>query len=75
MDEGAAKILCVANHSAASRLFGDRISAQGPRHAVAPRRAQNALCGPIPGVFLTRTLRVNLDPLSLVYYLGTKFRI
>jgi hypothetical protein len=30
----------IANHSAASQLFGDRISAPGPRHAVASRKAK-----------------------------------
>jgi hypothetical protein len=38
------ELFCIADHSAASPLllplFGDRISAPGPRHAVAPRRAQ-----------------------------------
>jgi hypothetical protein len=34
------ELFCIANHSAASQLFGDRISAPCPRHAVAPRRAQ-----------------------------------
>jgi hypothetical protein len=33
------ELFCITDHSAASPLFGDRISAPGPRHAVAPRRA------------------------------------
>ena len=38
--EWTAKLFCIANHSAASQLFVDRISAPCPWHAVAPRRAQ-----------------------------------
>ena len=34
------ELFCIANHSAASQLFVDRISAPCPWHAVAPRRAQ-----------------------------------
>ena len=34
------ELFCIANHSAASQLFGDRISAPCPQHAVDPRRAQ-----------------------------------
>jgi hypothetical protein len=35
------ELFCIAKHSAAWQLFGDRISAPCPRHAAAPRsRAQ-----------------------------------
>ena len=39
-DKWTAKLFCIASHSAASRLSGNRISAPCPQHTVAPRRAQ-----------------------------------
>jgi hypothetical protein len=59
----------IANHSAASQLFGDRISAPCPRHAVAPRRAQKRPPGCQTGCVFNGHIRIAL---SLVLHLKRK---
>ena len=46
------ELFCIANHSAASQLFVDRISAPCPWHTVAHVEPRNGLCGAIPDVLL-----------------------
>ena len=61
------ELFCIADHSAASQFFGDRISAPCPRHVVAPRTAQKRPPGCQTGCIFNRNPASKFGSVCLQY--------